>query len=185
MPEMTVREGAKWAAPGPLQRTAELLSQVEHNLTRGLRRVLEQEGSSIEQWRALSLLADGASHAMSELAECALLPAPTLTRLIDRMVSDNLVYRKADPLDRRRVLVLVTDRGRALSARLEDRIAADQEVVLADAQGSDVAELSELLAELAERLRACGGSSTVGEEASGARATAHHGARGRRARTAT
>jgi DNA-binding MarR family transcriptional regulator len=135
------------------QRLVQLLSRAERRVTRQLGRVLEEEGCSVEEWRALVLLADGVSHSMSEVAESALLPAPTLTRLIDRMVADNLAYRTADPRDRRRVLVHITPRGRALQKRLAERIESSQGAILAEADPDDVAQLAALLSDLANRLR--------------------------------
>jgi DNA-binding MarR family transcriptional regulator len=140
-------------ATSATQRLAQLLSQAERGVTRQLSRVLEDEGCTVEQWRALVLLADGASHPMSEIAEFALLPAPSLTRLIDRMVADNLAYRKADPQDRRRVLVRVTRRGRGVQKRLAERIEASQAAILAEADADDVAQLAALLTDVADRLR--------------------------------
>jgi DNA-binding MarR family transcriptional regulator len=136
-----------------MQRLAQLLSRAEHGVTRRLGRVLEEEDCTVEQWRALVLLADGVSHSMSEVAEFALLPAPTLTRLIDRMVADNLAYRTADPQDRRRVLVHITPRGRALQKRLAGRIESSQAAILAEADPDEVAQLAALLTDLADRLR--------------------------------
>ena len=135
------------------QRLAQLLSQAERGVTRQLGRVLEEEGCSVEQWRALVLLADGVGHSMSEVAEFALLPAPTLTRLVDRMVADNLAYRTADPRDRRRVLVHITRRGRGLQRRLAGRIESNDTAILAEADPDDVALLGALLTDLADRLR--------------------------------
>jgi DNA-binding MarR family transcriptional regulator len=135
------------------QRLVQLLSRAERRVTRQLGRVLEEEGCSVEEWRALVLLADGVSHSMSEVADSALLPAPTLTRLIDRMVADNLAYRTADPRDRRRVLVHITPRGRALQKRLAERIESSQGAILAEADPDDVAQLAALLSDLANRLR--------------------------------
>jgi DNA-binding MarR family transcriptional regulator len=145
---------ARASAPAvATQRLAQLLSQAEHGVTRQLGRVLDEEGCSVEEWRALVLLADGVSHSMSEVAEFALLPAPTLTRLIDRMVADNLAYRTVDPQDRRRVLVHITPRGRALRKRLAGRIESSQAAILAEADPDDVAQLAALLSDLANRLR--------------------------------
>jgi DNA-binding MarR family transcriptional regulator len=148
-------DGIARAAPPAvaMQRLAQLLSQAERGVTRQLGRVLEDEGCSVEQWRALVLLADGVSHSMSEVAEFALLPAPTLTRLIDRMVADNLAYRTVDPQDRRRVLVHITRRGRALQRRLALRIESSHVTILAEADPDDVAQLGALLTDLADRLR--------------------------------
>jgi DNA-binding MarR family transcriptional regulator len=136
-----------------MQQLAQLLSQAERGVTRQLGRILEEEGSTVEQWRTLALLADGVSHPMSEIAEFAMLPAPTLTRLIDRMVADNLAYRKADPRDRRRVLVHITPRGRSLQRKLAVRIEESHAAILAEADPNDVARLVALLTDLAPRLR--------------------------------
>lgn len=148
-------EGKARASPSvsAIQRLVQLLSQAERGVTRQLSRVLEDEGCTVERWRTLELLADGASYSMSEIAEFALLPAPTLTRLIDRMVADNLAYRKADPQDRRRVLVHITRRGRVLQKRLAGRIEGSQTAILAEADPDDVAQLAALLTDLADRLR--------------------------------
>jgi DNA-binding MarR family transcriptional regulator len=141
------------APAAAMQRLAQLLSQAEHGVTRRLGRVLEEEHCTVEQWRALVLLADGVSHSMSEVAEFALLPAPTLTRLVDRMVADNLAYRTADPQDRRRVLVHITPRGRAVQKHLAERIESSQAAILAEADPAEVAQLAALLTDLADRLR--------------------------------
>lgn len=140
-------------AASATQHLAQLLTQAERGVTRQLGGVLKQEGCTVERWRILVLLADGASHPMSEIAESALLPAPTITRLIDRMVADNLAYRQADPQDRRRVLVRITPRGRALRKRLGLRIEASQATILADAEDDTVAQLGLLLTDLIRRSR--------------------------------
>lgn len=112
-------------ATGPQRDLVHLLSVAEHRAVRRQTAVLgaEAEGCTIEQWRVLNLLADGHGHTMTEVAEYALLPAPTATKLVDRLVTDNLVYRRPDPGDRRRVLVHAADRGRELHTRLAAALA--------------------------------------------------------------
>jgi DNA-binding MarR family transcriptional regulator len=139
--------------PSLIQELAQALSRAERVVTRELVRALEAEGSTIEQWRILLLLADGRGHAMSEIAEFALVPAPSLTRLIDRMVSDGLVHRRPDLRDRRRVRVHVTRRGRALHRRLAERLAHEQQAMLAGAEPDEVQRLLGLLGGLVDRLR--------------------------------
>jgi DNA-binding MarR family transcriptional regulator len=131
-----------------MQEIAQLLSQAERHVTGGLAGVLAE--SSVEQWRTLALLADGAGHPMSEIADYAMLPAPSLTRLIDRMVSDGLVYRKVDPSDRRRVLVHKTARGERLRQTLSDRIDRGQEAVLGHVATDQLEQLAAVLAKLIE-----------------------------------
>lgn len=140
-------------APSVTQQLAQLLTQAERRVTRELARVLEPSGFTVERWRAMALLADGQAHSMSEIAEFAALPAPSLTRLIDRMVADNLAYRTADPQDRRRVLVHISARGRRRHEQLARRIEREQDAILADADTEQVAQLAALLSDLVHRMR--------------------------------
>ena len=90
---------------------AHLLSQVESRVTRRLVAVLHANDCELAEWRVLRLLADSPGKPMSEIKDFVLLPGPTLTKLIDRMVADNLVYRRGDFADRRRVLVFPAPQG--------------------------------------------------------------------------
>jgi DNA-binding MarR family transcriptional regulator len=138
--------------PPLVQDLAQALSRAERCLVRQLTRALVEEGCSVEQWRVLVLLADGRGHGMTELAEFALVPAPSLTRLVDRMVADGLVHRRVDPRDRRRVLVHATRRGRALHRRLAERIESEQEAVFGGADAAETRRLLTLLGGLVDRL---------------------------------
>jgi DNA-binding MarR family transcriptional regulator len=88
---------------------------------------------------------------MGELAEAVLLNHPTLTKMVDRMVSDSLVYRLHDPDDRRKVLMYSSDRGKALAQRL-NLLAQSQETHIAENYGNRATEdLKRLLETLIER----------------------------------
>lgn len=123
----------------------QLLSRTQHHLTTRVAAALREQRSSLEEWRVLSLLADGSGHSMTEVAEFSLMPAPSATKLIDRMVSGNLVYRRVDPADRRRVLVFLSARGRATHRRLRP-------VVDAAIDTADDEPLRELAHELIRRV---------------------------------
>jgi DNA-binding MarR family transcriptional regulator len=139
------------------QRTGEALvlalSDAERRVTRRLAQVLAHHACSVERWRALALLAGEDSHDMSELAEFTQLPPASVTRLVDALVADNLAHRKADPRDRRRVLVHITRRGLLLQRQLADRIEADSDAILGDVDADDVVALLESLATLRAGLR--------------------------------
>ena len=107
-----------------MQELVQALSHAERAVVRRLSPRSRPRAAPCAQWRVLLLLADGRGHPMSEIAEFALVPAPSLTRLVDRMVTDGLVHRRADARDRRRTLVHLTPRGRALHRRLDARRAA-------------------------------------------------------------
>jgi MarR family transcriptional regulator, organic hydroperoxide resistance regulator len=126
----------------------ELLSQVEHLVSRRVEAALGPDGPTLDQWRVLTHLADGAGHPMSEIAAQAMVPAPTLTKIVDRLVDRALVYRRVDDADRRRVLVFLSDHGRTEHARLAAAVATVGESLTAEL-GTDAG----LLATLLERLR--------------------------------
>ena len=88
------------------------LSQAELQATRRLVTLLADWDCTVDEWRVLVLLADGQGHPMRQVSDFSLLSAASTTRLIDRMTSANLVHRRVDPDDRRRVLVFLTPRGR-------------------------------------------------------------------------
>src|SRR5919107_3001859 len=108
----------------PEQQLLHLLSHTQHRVTTQVAAALRKQRSSLEEWQVLSMLADGRGHSMSEIAEFALTPPPTMTKLIDRMVANNLVYRRVDPADRRRVLVFLAARGLAAHHRLRPEVEA-------------------------------------------------------------
>lgn len=124
-----------------VQELSQALSRAERSVNRQVGRAVEAEGSTVERWRILLLLADGRGHRMTEIAEFALMPAPSLTRLIDRMVTDGLVHRTVDARDRRRVLVHLTPGGRALHRRLDERVEREEHALVA----GDPAEAHRLL----------------------------------------
>jgi DNA-binding MarR family transcriptional regulator len=101
-----------------------LVTRAERLLSRRLREVLDAHGRSPDEWRVLSILADGAGHPMTEVAEHAFLPPGTLTKLVDHLVDENLVYRRIDPMDRRRIRAYMTPRGRTTHERVTRDIRA-------------------------------------------------------------
>jgi DNA-binding MarR family transcriptional regulator len=135
------------------EQLALLLGEAERRVKRRLAQVLADHDCTVERWRTLALLDGSESHRMSELAEVAQLPPASLTRLIDGMVADNLVYRMGDSADRRGVLVHVAPRGSALYRRLSERIAAEDGVIFGDVSSNQVAHLVESLAGFVARLR--------------------------------
>ena len=135
------------------EQLALLLGEAERRVKRRLAQGLADHDCTVERWRTLALLDGSESHRMSELAEVAQLPPASLTRLIDGMVADNLVYRKGDSADRRGVVVHVAPRGSALYRRLSERIAAEDGVIFGEVSSDQVAHLVESLTGFVARLR--------------------------------
>lgn len=130
---------------------AYLLAQANREINRQLDARFRIEGVPVEQWRILKVLSDGKGHSMGELAEAVLLNHPTLTKMIDRMVTDALVYRAQDADDRRKVLMFISDRGKALTQRL-NMLALSQEAHISESYGNKATlELKRLLESLIEK----------------------------------
>ncbi|MFF5235453.1 MarR family winged helix-turn-helix transcriptional regulator [Dactylosporangium sp. NPDC000521] len=127
-----------------------LLTRAERLLGRRLATVLGAEGCTPEAWRVITLLADGAGHHMTEIAEHAFLPPATLTKLLDHLVEENLVYRRIDEIDRRRIRAHLTPRGRRLHQRVSRRVEASMAALPAAAGEHDL--LEELLTRLVDSL---------------------------------
>lgn len=68
---------------------------------------------TVDRWRVLELVSRHSELTMSGLATQLGVPSSTATRIVDHLVSDGALHRVVDQVDRRRVLLRVTDRGRA------------------------------------------------------------------------
>jgi len=128
-----------------------LLAQANREVSRQLDERLRQEGVPVEQWRILTILSSGKGLSMGELAEAVLLNHPTLTKMIDRMVSEALVYRAQDPKDRRKVLMYLSDRGKALAKRLKPLAQSHEARIIQNYGDKSTNELKRLLGSLIER----------------------------------
>jgi MarR family transcriptional regulator, organic hydroperoxide resistance regulator len=130
---------------------AYLLAQANRQIHKRLDDEFRQEGVPVEQWRILKLLAESNGRSMGELTAVALLNHPTLTKMIDRMVSDALVYRRPDPEDGRKVLIFISEHGRAVNERL-NRLANLHQAGIVEGYGDRATEeLKRLLEELIQR----------------------------------
>ena len=126
----------------------EVLTIAQRQVARGLATVLAEEGFTVDQWRILRALADGTGHPMGELAESLMIPHPTLTRFVDGLVDNSLVYRRQAPEDRRRVTVHLARQGQARLSRLNALVAA-HEAALRDTH--EWPELARLIGEVTDR----------------------------------
>ena len=105
-------------------------------INRMLYRNFRKQGLQItpEQWTVLAFLwhEDGVTQQM--LCNSTYKDKPSMTRLIDNLVKQNLVYRAASKTDRRSNFVHLTDLGRSIQ---EPATAAVYETVVAALKGID------------------------------------------------
>jgi MarR family transcriptional regulator, organic hydroperoxide resistance regulator len=104
---------------------AHLLAQAN----RRLNRQLSDEGVPLDQWRILRLLIESDGLTMRALADAVSLNRPTMTKVVDKLVADALVYRVPDPNDRRKVGIFLSNKGRSLFKEQNQRVSTHQNTV--------------------------------------------------------
>jgi DNA-binding MarR family transcriptional regulator len=136
--------------PAPRMTTlVELLDRLERAVAAALQPATDAEGVSREGWRVLLMLARGSGRSMGEIATHTALPAPTATRVVDRLVEARLAYRHTDVVDRRRVLVHLAADGRELVERICRKVERSAGGQLGGGHTPERERLAELLAALA------------------------------------
>lgn len=132
---------------GTVSRAAFALSAAQNVMLERVREVLSAEGCSLDEWRILDLLKDGQPRVMSSISEATSIPPSALTKFVDRMVANNLVYRRIDTVDRRRINIRLTPRGVSSHRMLAE--ALDRcDTLYDDAQLQRMSALCELVAGL-------------------------------------
>ena len=112
--------------------------------------LLDADVSSVEGWRVLGVLRGGDGFTMSDIAAAMSVAPPTLTRIVDKLVDGGFVVRRVDAMDRRRVLVYLSAKGRTKVRKLA-RQEASLKTALVDEFGEDAAAaLLTTLARLSE-----------------------------------
>ena len=114
--------------PDPTMELADLLGQAMRQLRRGTRDALAPLGLSGSQARVVRLLAAGPLR-MAAIADGLGVVPRTATDVVDSVEVAGLVGRRADPDDRRSVLVALSPAGRRLIERLDAaRLASARQV---------------------------------------------------------
>ncbi len=75
---------------------------------------LSEFGITIGQLLVMNQVRVKGEIAVKDIAQNLRLESPTVTRIIDRLIRDNLLLRKEDEKDRRFQLISLTDEGKAL-----------------------------------------------------------------------
>ena len=130
----------------------ELILRASAQVSSSLGIRLKPLGVQVDEMRVLYALSAAGGSSMTELSDSLVIGGPTLTRMADRLVSENLVYRAPDPHDRRRVRLHLTDAGDACAAEAAEIVADMQQLLTARFAELDLDDLSSALARTASPL---------------------------------
>lgn len=106
---------------------------------------LRKHGIQIEAWRVLETLEADGRLTMGQLAEIVLMNPPTLTKMVDRMVSDGLVHRQVAQNDNRQINLLPTALGRKRMLQIRQEIDDHDAVILGQLGDQETQKLIQLL----------------------------------------
>lgn len=138
-----------------LDQTNPLNSYISHTLASAHREVqvslarrLKGFGVQIEAWRIMETLDEMPAVTMTDLAGLVLMNPPTLTKLVDRMVSEGLVHRQTAQKDRRQVNLVLTDLGLKRMVQIRDAVQSEDDRILEIVGAENALCLSKLLERL-------------------------------------
>ncbi len=95
-----------------------LVNHLARLFARALEQRLAKHGIALGQFPLLLVLWEEESLTQSEIARRLDIEQPTVANTLQRMERDGLIKTAADPSNRRRVLIRLTDRGRELEKAL-------------------------------------------------------------------
>lgn len=99
-------------------------------------------------------LAQGAPRTQADLARAAAIEQPTMAATLQRMERDGLIERRRDPADKRKALITLSERARALMPQVRAATSELNEVALTALSASERAAFLDLLARVSANLDA-------------------------------
>jgi DNA-binding MarR family transcriptional regulator len=136
------------------------LLRTADDLRRHLARRLATEELTLQQYNVLRILRGAGERGLPtlEIGERMVERQPGVTRLVDRLITKELVVRQRGRRDRRQVLCRITPLGLELLERLDDTIGRADADIVAMMREERVRELVELLDLLRAGLRNADGA---------------------------
>ncbi|MBL4891003.1 MAG: MarR family transcriptional regulator [Rhizobiaceae bacterium] len=124
------------------------LATAHRKIHASLTKRLKEFGVQVEAWRVMEILESEPDLTMGDLAEIVLMNPPTLTKLVDRMVSDGIAHRQIANRDHRQVNLVLTELGRKRIHQIREQVRIEDEEITQKIGTEKVKLLHDLLAEI-------------------------------------
>ena len=125
-----------------------LLARASFTISSEFHAHVEATGLTVSEWRILASLSGVKQRTVGELADIVLAKQPTVTKMILRMASDNLVTRTPCTQDKRQAWVSLTPAGQKRVRPLLKKAAQHEQKVLALLGNAQSASLKTTLQQL-------------------------------------
>ncbi|MGW0160238.1 MarR family winged helix-turn-helix transcriptional regulator [Mycobacterium sp. NPDC003323] len=106
------------------------LTRAARVLAADLDTLLKPSGLATDHWLVLQVLRDENGLTMTELVERTGTNSATLTRVVDKLISNALTYREVDGADRRKIRVYLSSRGKTFHQRTASRVAEHEQALI-------------------------------------------------------
>lgn len=122
--------------------------KVSMAINRMMYRNFRKEGLDItpEQWSVLAFLWREDGVTQQTLCNSTFKDKPSMTRLIDNLAKQNLVYRNASTTDRRSNYIFLTDLGRSIKDKANKAVSDTMDAALAGIAANGLKQVRVLLA---------------------------------------
>ena len=107
-----------------------LLARASFTISSEFHAQVEAAGFTVSEWRILASLSGVKQRTVGELADIVLAKQPTVTKMVLRMASEDLVMRTACTQDKRQAWVSITPKGQKLVQPLLKKAALHEKNVL-------------------------------------------------------
>ncbi|MEP3246387.1 MAG: MarR family transcriptional regulator [Sneathiella sp.] len=129
------------------------LATAHRKIHTSLTRRLKEFGVQVEAWRVMEILENGSDLTMGDLAEIVLMNPPTLTKLVDRMVSDGIVHRRIASKDQRQVNLVLSELGRKRIDQIREQVQIEDDEILQKIGLEKAQMLHSILAEIGDTIK--------------------------------
>jgi MarR family transcriptional regulator, organic hydroperoxide resistance regulator len=107
------------------------LTRAARVLAADLDALLKPSGLATDHWMVLQALRDENALTMTELVDRTGTNSATLTRVVDKLTVNALAYREVDGVDRRKIRVYLSTRGKSFHHKMAGRVAAFEQALIA------------------------------------------------------
>lgn len=125
-----------------------LLARAGARMGNAFAKALKPYGLSLSEWRVCASLQHTPRQTLSELATHASTDLSALSRIVDRLVTQELVMREKSDADKRAVHIELTTRGQALTKELIPLAQHYEAVAISDFSAAEVKQLRAMLLRL-------------------------------------
>ena len=125
-----------------------LLARASFSISSEFHAQVEAAGFTVSEWRILASLSGVKQRTVGELADIVLAKQPTVTKMVLRMASEELVRRTPCTQDKRQAWVSITPKGKKMVMPLLKKAALHEKKVLATLGASQSHSLKSILQNL-------------------------------------